>query len=84
MTILFLKDFSFPSAHAALCFSLVPVLDREYPHFKSFWIGFAVLVAFSRLYLGVHYFSDVMAGAFIGLLIGDAMLGAAGRWKFLN
>ena len=81
MTFLWMKDFSFPSAHAATCFALVPILDREFPRLSVFWIAFAVLVAVSRLYLGVHYLSDVIAGAALGYLIGVGIIYAAGQVK---
>jgi len=56
--------------HAAAAFSALPVLDLEFPKLKWFWLGFALLIALSRIYMGVHYFSDVVAGAFFGYLIG--------------
>jgi len=62
--------FSFPSAHAMAAFSVLPVLDKEFPKFKYVWIIFACLVALSRVYFGVHYMSDVIAGAAIGYAIG--------------
>jgi len=67
-------DYSFPSSHAAVCFAAVPILDREFPKLKWFWLGFAIMVALSRLYLGFHYFSDVIAGMILGYGIGYFVL----------
>ena len=67
-------DYSFPSMHAMMAFSLLPVLISSFPRQKIFWIVFAFLVAFSRIYLGFHYLSDVIFGAFCGLLIGSITL----------
>lgn len=61
---------SFPSGHANAVFSTLGVLDKEFPKFKWFWFGFALLVAFSRVYLGLHYLSDVVVGGAIGFSIG--------------
>jgi len=63
-------DYSFPSWHAAMAFSALPVLDREFKHIKTFWIIFAVLIALSRIYFAFHFFSDIIAGALIGYLSG--------------
>ncbi|MBI2043446.1 phosphatase PAP2 family protein [Candidatus Pacearchaeota archaeon] len=63
-------NYSFPSFQAMLVFCAIPILDMEFRKFKYFWIAFAVLVAFSRVYFGVHFMSDVLAGALIGYLIG--------------
>lgn len=69
-------DYSFPSSHAALAFSVLPVLDREFRKVKYFWIFFSVIVAVSRVYLNYHYLSDVVAGCIIGYLAGYLVLKA--------
>lgn len=61
---------SFPSIHAAIAFATVPVLDKEFPFFKWFWILFALGVGLSRVFFSYHYLSDVFAGAIIGYIIG--------------
>ncbi len=62
---------SFPSGHAASSFAAVPVLDREFRIFNWFWLSIACLIGFSRIYLGVHYLSDVIFGALLGYFIGE-------------
>ena len=65
-----LSDFSFPSGHTLVCFEAASVLTIRK---SSLWIPavvIAVLVAFSRLYLFVHYPTDVIAGAVLGILFG--------------
>ena len=62
-------DFSFPSGHSASSFAsagiLFRYLDKKYGILA---IVLAALIAFSRLYLGVHFPSDVIAGIIMGLL----------------
>ena len=67
-------DFSFPSFHAMMAFSAIPILSKEFPKFRYIWIIFACLIAFSRLYFGLHFLSDILAGAVIGYLIGAFMV----------
>ena len=61
------SDFSFPSGHTCASFAAAFVLYRAFPK-KYSWIFLllAVLIAYSRLYLGVHYPSDVLAGFAVG------------------
>ena len=60
--------FSFPSGHTLAAFSVLPFLKTKKE--KIIWSIIALFIAFSRLYLAVHYLSDVIAGIILGLLIG--------------
>ncbi|OGI11600.1 hypothetical protein A3K64_01790, partial [Candidatus Micrarchaeota archaeon RBG_16_36_9] len=55
-----LWNFSFPSSHAMLAFCAIPILSEQYPKLKKVWIAFAVLIAFSRIYFGLHFVSDII------------------------
>ncbi|MFV0395776.1 MAG: phosphatase PAP2 family protein [Coprobacillaceae bacterium] len=63
-------DFSFPSGHTAMAFTNAFIL---YALFDKRWGALAILIAiligYSRLYLGVHFFSDVVGGILIGWII---------------
>jgi undecaprenyl-diphosphatase len=68
-------SFSLPSGHAISSFACaLPLfyLTRSYiaMQWRLYPLVLASLIAFSRLYLGVHYPTDVLAGAFLGALIG--------------
>lgn len=63
-------NFSFPSFHTMLAFCAIPILSKEFPKLKYFWIIFAGIIAFLRIYFGVHFLSDVIVGGVIGYLIG--------------
>ena len=63
-------NFSFPSFQTMLGFCAVPILSKKFPKFKYAWIVFASLIAFSRVYFGLHFLSDVITGGLIGYLIG--------------
>ncbi len=60
--------YSFPSDHSARAFNYFSILAHYYRH-KLFYYSLATFIAFSRVYLGVHYASDVIAGAMFGLII---------------
>ncbi len=66
----FYHSFSFPSGHATIAFAAAFILGREDKRLKRFYYLLAFLIAFSRIYLGKHYPSDVLAGGTLGLFIG--------------
>lgn len=61
-------DFSFPSGHSCASFAVAMVLFKMVP---KVWgipaVVLAALIAFSRLYVGVHYPTDVIVGILIGI-----------------
>jgi undecaprenyl-diphosphatase len=62
--------YSFPSNHAINMFCMAFFLSSFFPRFRFLFFMIAVLVAFSRIYNGVHYPSDVLAGMMIGSVFG--------------
>lgn len=65
------SDFSFPSGHTSASFAAVASLffAKERKLFKPAFV-LATLIAFSRMYLYVHYPTDILAGIVVGVLAG--------------
>jgi len=65
---------SFPSGHTAASFAVAYVLARKFPRFSGLFYLTAFLVGISRVYLGSHYPTDVLAAAFLGVASGYLLL----------
>ena len=72
-------DFSFPSGHTLSSTIAATILTLSNKKFGYFAIPLAVIMAFSRLYLFVHFPTDIFAGAVIGLVIGFGTYFCAGK-----
>lgn len=64
-----LSDHSFPSGHTTAAFSLAIPLIAAVPGLFPVFLSLSIIVGFSRIYLGLHYPSDVLAGAIIGTTV---------------
>jgi membrane-associated phospholipid phosphatase len=60
---------SLPSGHAATSFAGAVILTYLLPRGAPVFFLLAVAISFSRIYVGVHYPSDVLAGAALGALV---------------
>jgi len=63
-------SFSLPSGHAVNITALAVIMSHVYPVFAPIAASLAFLVCYSRVYVGVHYPFDVIAGAFVGYGVG--------------
>ena len=60
------RGHAFPSGHTTAAFALAACLHRWWPGGRMTWWAMAAIVAWSRVYLGLHYPSDCVAGALVG------------------
>jgi undecaprenyl-diphosphatase len=70
--------FSFPSGHTISAFSITVPVGLTYPELMPVLLFCALSIAASRVILGLHYLTDVLAGIFLGTLLGIASLALTG------
>ena len=62
--------YSFPSGHTIVAFAVVLAIGSFYTDWLMALLAVAILIAISRIILGMHFLSDVVAGAAIGIFLG--------------
>jgi membrane-associated phospholipid phosphatase len=65
---------SFPSGHTAMAFCFTCILSAYFPRYRSMFYIIAVIIGFERAEDFSHFFSDVLAGALVGLIAGKILL----------
>ena len=60
--------YSFPSGHCASSILFALIINQYFPSIAIYFLIWMVVIFISRIGLGIHYFSDVLGGAFLGLL----------------
>ncbi|MGZ4852570.1 MAG: phosphatase PAP2 family protein [Halobacteriota archaeon] len=71
---------SFPSGHTSNAFSFATTLSYYHRKIAPFLFAWAILVAFSRVFLGLHYFTDLLGGAAVGIVVSLVITRAAKRY----
>ena len=71
---------SFPSGHATNSAAIATVVSCAFPPMLPYSAAVALMVGFSRVYLGLHYPSDVLGGYLLGVTIGLLSWWAVSRW----
>jgi undecaprenyl-diphosphatase len=66
--------FSFPSGHTMTAFSIALVVSYFYPGLEATLFFLATSIAVSRIVLGMHFLSDVLAGVVLGVALGCASI----------
>lgn len=69
---------SFPSGHATFFFALAMVVFLYNKKIGGWFLAMALLISLARVYVGVHYPSDILAGALIGIFTGWVV------WQFFT
>lgn len=74
--------FSFPSGHTMTAFSIAVVISFFYPSLEGMLFFMAVSIAISRIVLGMHFLSDVLAGVVLGVALGCGAITAFASMGF--
>lgn len=71
-------NFSFPSGHSMCAFAIATIISFYFPVASIPLCAFAAMIAASRVFLALHYPTDCLAGAAVGVMISLALITALG------
>jgi undecaprenyl-diphosphatase len=77
-------DPSFPSGHTLYAFMMATLLAFWFPRYKIVFLIIAVMIGWTRIYLGLHYPTDVIAGGILGYAVTKLFLHWVDLKKPLN
>lgn len=77
-------SYSFPSGHTTSSFAVAGVLAKYLKKYALGFLSLATLIGFSRLYLYVHYPTDVLVGAALGLLCSGIIIYSVNKVDYKN
>ncbi|MBO5343313.1 MAG: phosphatase PAP2 family protein [Ruminococcus sp.] len=76
------QDFSFPSGHTLSSFCAAAILFHYDKKLGIPSFGVAIMIAFSRLYLYVHFPTDIIGGAILGMLVASLTINVTEKYIF--
>lgn len=81
-----LSDYSFPSMHTAIAFVFVPLAMMSKQRILKFIAAMviAIVIGYSRVYLGAHRLSEVLAGGFVGFYLTYFFITVESKYSFLS
>lgn len=68
------SSYSFPSGHTLSSFAAANVLSKYFTEYELIFMGLAFLISISRVYLCVHYPTDIIAGIVIGMMLSKVIM----------
>lgn len=77
-------SYSFPSGHTTMAFGSVFVFSKYFKKYKLYFFAFASIIGFSRIYLSVHYPSDVIGGVILGFISYELVIYLYHRYYKIN
>lgn len=74
------RGLSFPSGHTTLAFALAAAVGLRWPRWRAVSLGLAAAVGLSRVALGLHWPTDVLAGAVLGWGVVSGVAWVERKW----